>query len=98
VEALGVTPNKGMKLSERGSLEGDCLAPASVLESHSAAYAQCSADSTGGSEVYECLVPVDPETDVTSAAWLRSSVGSTRPTRRHPTKSRSAVRCGVPVW
>lgn len=33
--------NKGMKLSERGSLGGDCSPPAGVIESRSAAYAQC---------------------------------------------------------
>jgi len=34
-------PYKGMKLSERGSLRGECSSPAIVIQSRSAAYAQC---------------------------------------------------------
>jgi len=36
--------NKGMKLSERGSLGGECSAPAGVVKARSAAYAQCWTD------------------------------------------------------
>jgi hypothetical protein len=37
-------PNKGMKLSERASLGGEYPVRACVMESRSAAYAQCWAD------------------------------------------------------
>jgi hypothetical protein len=39
-------PNKGVNLSERGSVGGEWPRPTSVMESRSAAYAQCWADRT----------------------------------------------------